>query len=62
MTTHDDEYRTRLIEEVRRIRAREAAREMPDERLMGVITTELGLPAGTPFTDEQLEMIANYRG
>jgi hypothetical protein len=54
-----DEYRARLIEQVRRLQAQEAAREMSDAELMGVITTDLGLPAGTPFSDEQIELIAN---
>jgi len=53
-----DEYRARLIEGVRRLQAQEAARKMSDTQLMAVITSDLGLPTGTPFTDEQLKMIA----
>ena len=56
-----DEYRARLIEEVRRMQAREQCKQMSDEMLSLVITTDLGLPAGTPFTTEQLLMIAEYR-
>jgi hypothetical protein len=69
MTTDNDEYRSQLLRAVGRIQAterqkasQEAAREMTDEQLMEVITTGLGLPAGTPFTDEQLDMIASHRG
>lgn len=62
MTTHVDEYRARLIEEVRRLQAQEEVRQMTDAKLLQVICFQLGLPAGTPFTDEQLEMIANFKG
>jgi hypothetical protein len=64
MTTDNDEYRSQLLKAVERIQATErqkAAREMTDEQLMEVITTGLGLPSGTPFTDEQLAMIVNFR-
>jgi hypothetical protein len=64
MTTDNEKYRAQLLEAAEEIRAsevREEALQMTDEQLMEVITTSLGLPAGTPFTDEQLEIIANYR-
>jgi hypothetical protein len=34
---------------------------MSDDQLRDVICSNLGLPAGTLFTDEQLEMISNTR-
>jgi hypothetical protein len=58
----NDEYRTRLIETVRSMRAQQQAEEMTDDELSDVICTSLGLPAGTTFTDEQLLMIAEHRG
>jgi hypothetical protein len=61
MTTNDDEYRTKLLEAVRSVQAEQEAREMTDEQLLEVICSGLGLPAGTTFTDEQLEMIAKHR-
>ena len=61
MTTNNEEYRTQLIEAARRIRAKQEAKEMTDGQLMEVICSGLGLPAGTSFTDEQLEMIAKHR-
>jgi hypothetical protein len=65
MTTDNETYRSQLLRAAERIQAterQEEARQMTDEHLMGVITTDLGLPAGTPFADEQLEMIAKYQG
>jgi hypothetical protein len=61
MTTNDDEYRTRLIEEVRRIQAQQEVKEMSDQQLEAGISSSLGLPAGTTFTEEQLEMIIKHR-
>lgn len=46
------------LEIVRTREARERVKEMTDEHLEAVITAELGLPLGTNFTDEQLQMIA----
>ncbi len=61
MTTHDDEYRTKLLEAARQIQAKEEAREMTDQQLEAVLCSHLGLPPGTAFTDEQLQMIIEHR-
>jgi hypothetical protein len=56
--------REKLIEAVREIRrkaAAEEAQQMTDHQLLEALCSELGLPAGTTFTDEQLEMIAKHR-
>jgi hypothetical protein len=69
MTTNSDEYRAQLIAAAERIlaterqkAAQETVKQMSDEQLMAVITTDLGLPAGTPLSDEQILMIANHKG
>jgi len=61
MPQHEDDYRARLLEAVRHTQAQHEVREMTDEQLNAVICTNLGLPPGTAFTSEQLEMIASYR-
>jgi hypothetical protein len=63
MATNDDEYRTKLIQAVDRAQRQEARQRfeaMGDEELNAWICTSLGLPAGTQFTDEQLEMMLQY--
>jgi hypothetical protein len=60
MATNDDEYRNRLIQAVDRAQREEARQRferMGYEELSAWICTSLGLPAGTQFTDEQLEMM-----
>jgi len=59
MAEHEDDYRARLLEAVRRARVQQEMREMTDEQLNAVICSSLGLPLGTTFTDEQLRMIIN---
>ena len=65
----NDEYRTRLLAEAEAIQRRErqraadeAALQMSDPELMEVICSGLGLPIGTQFTDEQLQMILDHQG
>jgi hypothetical protein len=63
MATNDDEYRTKLIQAVDRAQRQEARQRfeaMSDEELNAFICTSLGLPAGTQFTDEQLEMMIEH--
>jgi len=60
MPEHEDDYRARLLEAVRHAQAQHEVREMTDEQLNAAICSGLGLPLGTVFTEEQLEMIANY--
>ena len=55
-----DDYRARLIEAVQHSQMQQEVREMTDEQLNDIICNDLGVPAGTQFTDEQLEMIADY--
>jgi len=61
MTTNNDEYRTKLIEAVRGIQAKQEVKEMTYQQLEAAICSHLGLPPGTTFSDEQLEMIAKHR-
>jgi hypothetical protein len=61
LTTHHDEYRSKLIEAVRRTQAQQEARELTDQQLEAIICSQLGLPPGATFTDEQLEMVAKHR-
>ena len=52
--------REKLIKAVELVREREALerlQEMTDEQIEDWIAASLGLPAGTKFTDEQLEMM-----
>lgn len=56
-----NEYRAQLIEAVERSRVQKKLREMTDEELIAAICTNLGLPPGTTFTHEQLEMIVKHR-
>jgi hypothetical protein len=60
MSVHDEEYRIRLLEAVRHINAQQEALEMTDQQLEASICSQLGLPLGTTFTDEQLQMIAKH--
>jgi hypothetical protein len=63
MATNDDEYRSKLIEAVDRVQRQEARQRfeaMPDEELSAWICTSLGLPAGTQFSDENLEMLLEH--
>lgn len=60
MTTRNDEYRTQLLERVRRIQDQQEARGMTDDQLVDAICAGLDLPPSTIFTDEQLEMIAKH--
>jgi hypothetical protein len=53
------DYRARLIEAVQRSES-QRFHEMTDAQLEAFIASGLGLPLGTTFTDEQLEMIAGY--
>lgn len=53
-----DDYRARLIEAARRSLTQQDVREMTDEQLLDAIRNDLGVPAGTQFTDEQIHMIA----
>ena len=53
-----DEYRAQLLKAVSDLGAMEA-RQLSEERLGEIICLHLGLPVGTQFTDEQLEMIAS---
>jgi hypothetical protein len=53
-------YRAQLIEAVERSRVQQKIKEMTDEELIATICTGLGLPPGTTFTDEQLQMIAKH--
>jgi hypothetical protein len=61
MTSNNEEYRAQLIEAVRSVQAKHEVKEMTDQQLREVICSGLGLPLGTTFTDEQLEMIAKHR-
>ena len=51
-----DNYRAQLLKAVSDLGAQEA-RQLSEERLTELVCLHLGLPAGTQFTDEQLEMI-----
>jgi hypothetical protein len=52
-----DEYRAQLLAAARDLGAMEA-RQLSEDRLRELICLYLGLPLGTQFTDEQLEMLA----
>jgi hypothetical protein len=58
-----NDMRSKLIEAVDRVQRQEARQRfeaMPDEDMSAWICTSLGLPAGTRFTDEQLEMLLEH--
>jgi hypothetical protein len=57
------DMRSKLIEAVDRLRLQEARQRfevMSDAEQNAWICNSLGLPAGTQFTDEQLEMMLQY--
>ena len=57
-----NDHRERLIEAAERAYWRERVKEMSDAELEAHLCSSLGLPPGTTFTDDQLEMIQQYRG
>lgn len=56
-----DDYRARLIEAVQRTNGQQELERLSDEQLNALICNDLGLPAGSQFTDEQLGMIASHQ-
>jgi hypothetical protein len=57
------DMRSKLIEAVDRVQRQQARQRfevMGDAELNAWICSSLGLPAGTQFTDEQLEMLLEH--
>lgn len=54
-----DDERGKLIKAVRNLQGQEEARQMPEAQLLQMLCSWLGLPRGTTFSEEQLEMIAS---
>jgi hypothetical protein len=60
MTDTTDAYRASLLQSVQMAQTQQRLREMSDDELQELIAQGLGLPAGTRFTDAQIDMLIEH--